>query len=105
MTPSPASGLWRSTRRSARGSGFPHGYGLYDQAADLVQIRSRASQSTRAEVEAARGVLRLGNKDRFLQTARDWLAAAPCAGRRVGEDVIMGRQIAPDDPLFANAVR
>jgi pilus assembly protein FimV len=45
-----------------------------------------------------------GNKDRFLQTARELASSRPQALAGEWEKmVIMGRQIAPEDPLFANA--
>ena len=67
---------------------FHMAYGLYDQAADLVRIA--------LEREPDRRDLRLklleiyfvwGNKDAFLQTAKELGShARPRAGRRVGQD-------------------
>jgi pilus assembly protein FimV len=84
---------------------FHMAYGLYDQAAELVSIAMSR--------EPARRDLRLklleiyfvwGNKDRFLQTARELAKtrdqALPGEWEKI---VIMGRQIAPDDALFTHA--
>ncbi len=81
---------------------FHMAYGLYDQAADLVKIA--------IEREPARRDLKLklleiyfvwGNKDLFLDTARDLHStrgqAAPGEWDKV---LIMGKQIAPDDSMF-----
>ncbi len=82
---------------------FHMAYGLYDQAADLVRIA--------LEREPERRDLRLklleiyfvwGNKDQFLQTAKTLESTRDQAP--VGEwdkIVIMGKQIAPEDPLFS----
>jgi pilus assembly protein FimV len=84
---------------------FHMAYGLYDQAADLVRIA--------LEREPDRRDLRLklleiyfvwGNKDAFLQTAKE--LAATRARAPAGEwdkIVIMGKQICPDEPLFATS--
>jgi pilus assembly protein FimV len=82
---------------------FHMAYGLYDQAADLVRIA--------LEREPDRRDLRLklleiyfvwGNKEAFLQTAKGLESSRDRAP--VGEwdkIVIMGKQICPDEPLFA----
>jgi pilus assembly protein FimV len=85
---------------------FHMAYGLYDQAADLVKLA--------IEREPARRDLKLklvevffvwGNKDQFLQAARELAAtregAAPGEWEKV---VIMGKQLAPEDPLFSKSV-
>jgi pilus assembly protein FimV len=82
---------------------FHMAYGLYDQAADLVRIA--------LEREPDRRDLRLklleiyfvwGNKDAFLQTAKGLEATRDRAPAGEWEKiVIMGKQICPDDPLFA----
>jgi pilus assembly protein FimV len=82
---------------------FHMAYGLYDQAADLVRIA--------LEREPERRDLRLklleiyfvwGNKDAFLQAAKSLEAtkdrAAPGEWDKI---VIMGKQICPDEPMFA----
>ena len=84
---------------------FHMAYGLHDQAADIVKLAS--------EREPARRDLKLkllevyfvwGNKDAFLEVARD-LGRSRDQGVAGEWDkvVIMGRQIAGDDPLFAGA--
>jgi len=82
---------------------FHMAYGLYDQAADLVRIA--------LEREPDRRDLRLklleiyfvwGNKDAFLQTAKALEATRDRAPAGEWDKiVIMGKQICPDDPLFA----
>jgi pilus assembly protein FimV len=80
-------------------------YGLYDQAADLVRIA--------LEREPDRRDLRLklleiyfvwGNKDAFLQTAKGLEATRDRAPAGEWDKiVIMGKQICPDEPLFASS--
>jgi pilus assembly protein FimV len=82
---------------------FHMAYGLYDQAADLVRIA--------LEREPDRRDLRLklleiyfvwGNKDAFLQTAKGLESTRDRAPAGEWEKiVIMGKQICPDEPLFA----
>ncbi len=84
---------------------FHMAYGLYDQAADLVRIA--------LEREPDRRDLRLklleiyfvwGNKDAFLQTAKGLEATRDRAPAGEWDKiVIMGRQICPDEPLFASS--
>ncbi len=81
---------------------FHMAYGLYDQAADLVKIA--------IDREPARRDLKLklleiyfvwGNKDLFLDTARELNATRDAApGGEWDKVLIMGKQIAPDDPMF-----
>jgi pilus assembly protein FimV len=83
---------------------FHMAYGLYDQAADLVRIA--------LEREPDRRDLRLklleiyfvwGNKDAFLQTAKGLEATRDRAPAGEWDKiVIMGKQICPDEPLFAS---
>jgi pilus assembly protein FimV len=84
---------------------FHMAYGLYDQAADLVQIAiSREPSRRELKLKLLEVFFVWGNKDRFLQTARELAGSRPQALAGEWEKmVIMGRQIAPDDPLFANA--
>jgi pilus assembly protein FimV len=82
---------------------FHMAYGLYDQAADLVRIA--------LEREPDRRDLRLklleiyfvwGNKDAFLQAAKGLEATRDRAPAGEWDKiVIMGKQICPDEPLFA----
>jgi pilus assembly protein FimV len=82
---------------------FHMAYGLYDQAADLVRIA--------LEREPDRRDLRLklleiyfvwGNKEAFLQTAKGLESTRDRAPAGEWDKiVIMGKQICPDEPLFA----
>jgi len=84
---------------------FHMAYGLYDQAADLVRIA--------LEREPDRRDLRLklleiyfvwGNKDAFLQTAKGLESSRDRAPAGEWDKiVIMGKQICPDEPLFASS--
>jgi pilus assembly protein FimV len=84
---------------------FHMAYGLYDQAADIVKLA--------IEREPARRDLKLkllevyfvwGNKDAFLDVARDLGKTRDAAPAGEWEKVvIMGRQIAPEEALFAGA--
>ena len=81
---------------------FHMAYGLYDQAADLVKIA--------IDREPARRDLKLklleiyfvwGNKDLFLDTARDLHENRTQGGAGEWDKVlIMGKQIAPEDSMF-----
>ena len=74
---------------------FHMAYGLYDQAADLVQIAiSREPNRRELKLKLLEVFFVWGNKDRFLQTARELASSrAPGAGRRMGKD---GDHGAPD---------
>ena len=84
---------------------FHMAYGLYDQAADLVRIA--------LEREPDRRDLRLklleiyfvwGNKEAFLQTAKGLESTRDRAPAGEWDKiVIMGKQICPDEPLFAGS--
>jgi pilus assembly protein FimV len=83
---------------------FHMAYGLYDQAADLVQIAiSREPERRDLRLKLLEVFFVWGNKDRFLATARELASsrdkALPGEWEKI---VIMGRQIAPEDPLFAS---
>jgi pilus assembly protein FimV len=83
---------------------FHMAYGLYDQAADLVRIA--------LEREPDRRDLRLklleiyfvwGNKDAFLHTAKGLESTRDRAPAGEWDKiVIMGKQICPDEPMFAS---
>jgi pilus assembly protein FimV len=84
---------------------FHMAYGLYDQAADLVQIAmSREPNRRDLKLKLLEVFFVWGNKDRFLQSARELAStrdqALPGEWEKV---VIMGRQIAPEDPMFATS--
>jgi pilus assembly protein FimV len=82
---------------------FHMAYGLYDQAADLVRI-AIARDPTRRDLKLK--LLEVffvwGNKEQFLNSARELAStraeAAPGEWEKI---LIMGKQLAPEDPLFA----
>ncbi len=78
-------------------------YGLYDQAADLIRIAiGREPERRDLKLKLLEVFFVWGNKEQFLQTARELAAtraeAAPGEWEKI---VIMGKQLAPEDPLFA----
>ena len=78
-------------------------YGLYDQAADLIRIAIRREPERRdLKLKLLEVFFVWGNKEQFLQTARELAGtraeAAPGEWEKI---VIMGKQLAPEDPLFA----
>jgi pilus assembly protein FimV len=83
---------------------FHMAYGLYDQAADLVRIAiSREPQRRDLQLKLLEVYFVWGNKDQFLQLARELSASREQAPAGEWEKiVIMGRQIAPEDSLFAS---
>ncbi|MBP6514813.1 MAG: hypothetical protein KA224_06505 [Steroidobacteraceae bacterium] len=82
---------------------FHMAYGLYDQAADLMRLAIEREPSRRDyKVKLLEIFFVWGNKQGFLDTARD-LDKTRSAGP-VGEwerIAIMGRQMSPNDPMFA----
>ena len=84
---------------------FHMAYGLYDQAADLVRIAiSREPKRRDLQLKLLEVFFVWGNKDQFLQLARELAANRDQAMAGEWEKiVIMGRQIAPEYPLFASA--
>jgi pilus assembly protein FimV len=86
---------------------FHMAYGLYDQAADLVQVASKREPQRRdLKLKLLEIFFVWGNRDRFLELAREMSAAR--ADAPLGEwdkVVIMGRQLAPEEPLFAGPAR
>jgi pilus assembly protein FimV len=84
---------------------FHMAYGLYDQAADLVKLAiQREPQRRDLKLKLLEVFFVWGNKDQFLQTARELSdsrdASAPGEWEKV---VIMGKQLAPDDALFSQS--
>jgi pilus assembly protein FimV len=82
---------------------FHMAYGLYDQAADLIRIAiSREPARRDLKLKLLEVFFVWGNKDQFLQTARELaetrVEAAPGEWEKI---VIMGKQLAPEDPLFS----
>jgi pilus assembly protein FimV len=86
---------------------FHMAYGLYDQAADLVRIAGeRQPQRRDLKLKLLEIYFVWGNKDAFLQSANELHASADQAPPGEWDKiVIMGKQIAPEDPLFAHAAR
>ncbi|MGB7740889.1 MAG: FimV/HubP family polar landmark protein [Steroidobacteraceae bacterium] len=84
---------------------FHMAYGLYDQAADLVQLAmKREPQRRDLKLKLLEIYFVWGNKDRFLELARelDTTRADSPAGEW-DKVLIMGKQIAPGDALFAGS--
>jgi pilus assembly protein FimV len=85
---------------------FHMAYGLYDQAADLVQLAIKREPERRdLRLKLLEIYFVWGNRDRFVEVAREMNATR--ASAEPGEwdkVVIMGKQIAPDDALFSSAV-
>jgi pilus assembly protein FimV len=82
---------------------FHMAYGLYDQAADLIRIAiSREPNRRDLKLKLLEVFFVWGNKEQFLQSARELAGtraqAAPGEWEKI---VIMGKQLAPDDPLFS----
>ncbi|HEV2271291.1 MAG TPA: FimV/HubP family polar landmark protein [Steroidobacteraceae bacterium] len=81
---------------------FHMAYGLYDQAADLIRIAiGREPERRDLKLKLLEVFFVWGNKEQFLQTARELAdtraEAAPGEWEKI---VIMGKQLAPEDPLF-----
>lgn len=82
---------------------FHMAYGLYDQAADLIRIAiSREPNRRDLKLKLLEVFFVWGNKEQFLQSARELAdtraQAAPGEWEKI---VIMGKQLAPEDPLFS----
>ena len=81
---------------------FHMAYGLYDQAADLIRIAIGREPNRRdLKLKLLEVFFVWGNKEQFLNSARELADtradAAPGEWEKI---VIMGKQLAPDDPLF-----
>jgi pilus assembly protein FimV len=81
---------------------FHMAYGLYDQAADLVKIAiDREPDRRDLKLKLLEIYFVWGNKDLFLDTARDLGSTRHEAPAGEWDKVlIMGKQMAPDDALF-----
>jgi pilus assembly protein FimV len=81
---------------------FHMAYGLYDQAADLVKIAlSREPKRRDLRLKLLEIYFVWGNKELFLETARELNTTRNQAPQGEWDKIlIMGKQIAPDDPLF-----
>jgi len=84
---------------------FHMAYGLYDQAADLIRIAiSREPNRRDLKLKLLEVFFVWGNKEQFLTAARELAQtraeAAPGEWEKI---LIMGKQLAPEDPLFTGA--
>jgi pilus assembly protein FimV len=84
---------------------FHMAYGLYDQAADLVRIAIQREPDRRdLKLKLLEVFFVWGNKEQFLTMARELAEtrgeSAPGEWEKI---VIMGKQIAPEDPMFGDA--
>jgi pilus assembly protein FimV len=82
---------------------FHMAYGLYDQAADLVQLAiKREPQRRELKLKLLEIYFVWGNRDRFLELARELNATRGNATAGEWDKVlILGKQMAPDEPMFA----
>ncbi|MGD9842796.1 MAG: FimV/HubP family polar landmark protein [Steroidobacteraceae bacterium] len=82
---------------------FHMAYGLYDQAADIVKLAiERQPERHDLKLKLAEIFFVWGNKDSFVEVARELYDAQGQADASDWDKVlIMGKQICPDDPLFA----
>ena len=82
---------------------FHMAYGLYDQAADLISKALKADPDNRAfKLKLLEVYFVWGNKESFLESATA-LKNEIRGGADWDKIVIMGKQICPDEPLFASA--
>ncbi len=84
---------------------FHMAYGLYDQAADLIRIAIGREPARRdLKLKLLEVFFVWGNREQFLGTARELAdtraEAAPGEWEKI---LIMGKQLAPEDPLFSGA--
>jgi pilus assembly protein FimV len=84
---------------------FHMAYGLYDQAADLVKLAIKREPARRdLKLKLLEVFFVWGNKDQFLQTARELSDTRDSAQPGEWEKVaIMGKQLAPEDALFSQS--
>ncbi|HUF71334.1 MAG TPA: FimV/HubP family polar landmark protein [Gammaproteobacteria bacterium] len=81
---------------------FHMAYGLYDQAADLISKALKADPDNHdLKLKLIEVYFVWGNKEQFQEAARSLRADGGTADW--DKVVIMGKQICPDDPLFADA--
>ena len=83
---------------------FHMAYGLYDQAADVLRKALKQNPDRRdVQVKLLEVFFTAGDKNNFVSEARK-LREAPGGGGKDWESVvIMGRQVAPDEPLFTSS--
>jgi len=83
---------------------FHMAYGLYDQAAELVQKALENEPDRRdLKLKLLEVFFVWGNKDAFRETARELRAETRGADSDWDKVLIMGKQLCPDDPLFAES--
>jgi len=84
---------------------FHMAYGLYDQAADLVQLAiKREPQRRDLRLKLLEIFFVWGNRDRFLEVAREMHPERTSMSASEWDKVlIMGKQIAPEDRMFSQA--
>ena len=84
---------------------FHMAYGLYDQAADLVQLAlNREPHRRDLKLKLVEVFFVWGNRERFVELARGLHATRGQAEPGEWDKVlIMGRQLAPEEPMFAAA--
>jgi pilus assembly protein FimV len=82
---------------------FHMAYGLYDQAADLIRIAiSREPARRDLKLKLLEVFFVWGNKEQFLTAARELAESRAEAAPGEWEKIlIMGKQLAPEDPLFS----
>jgi pilus assembly protein FimV len=82
---------------------FHMAYGLYDQAAELVQVAAKREPQRRdLKLKLVEIFFVWGNRERFLEVAREMHATRAKAEPGEWDKIlIMGRQLVPDEPLFA----
>ncbi len=83
---------------------FHMAYGLYDQAADLVRIAIQREPDRRdLKLKLLEVFFVWGNKEQFLASARELSdSRSESVGGEWEKIVIMGKQIAPEDPMFSD---
>lgn len=82
---------------------FHMAYGLYDQAASLVQLAIKREPARRdLRMKLLEVFFVWGDREQFMQVARELADEHELAGPGEWEKVvIMGKQLAPDEPLFS----
>lgn len=84
---------------------FHMAYGLYDQAADLMTKALENDPGNRSyKLKLLEVYFVWGNKEAFLETARSLRGdIGDAADADWDKVIIMGKQICPDEPMFADA--
>jgi len=83
---------------------FHMAYGLYDQAADLVRIAIQREPDRRdLKLKLLEVFFVWGNKEQFLTSARELSETrSESVAGEWEKIIIMGKQIAPEDPMFSD---